>query len=133
VTDSYTPLVLTVDDSRAMRSIIRRILEERGFEVAEAADGVEALEALGRLGAVDAVLLDWNMPNMDGFECLRHIRGDAAYDSTRVVMVTTEAEVDRMVAALDEGADEYLMKPFEHEALVERLEQVGVFPPRGGV
>lgn len=117
----YTPMVLTVDDSRAMRMTIRRYLESAGFEVVEAGDGAEALEVLAATGAVDAVLLDWNMPVMDGFACLRHIRAEPAYDGTKVMMVTTEAEVDRMVAALDEGADEYLMKPFERDALVERV------------
>lgn len=124
-------LVITVDDSRAMRSIIRRILESEGFEVAEAADGLEALEVLSRIGVADAVLLDWNMPNLDGFETLKRIRSEAAWDDTRVVMVTTEAEVDRMIAALDEGADEYLMKPFDPSALVEKLALVGVVPDGG--
>lgn len=117
---------IVVDDSRAMRSILSRILRECGFEVCEAANGQEALEVLGVGGAPALALLDWNMPLMDGFELLTHIRSHRDYDEMRVVMVTTECEPHQMTRALLAGADEYVMKPFTAEMLRDKLALIGV-------
>jgi two-component system chemotaxis response regulator CheY len=117
---------IVVDDSRAMRSILSRILRECGFEVCEAANGQEALEVLGVGGAPALALLDWNMPLMDGFELLTHIRAHRDYDEMRVVMVTTECEPHQMTRALLAGADEYVMKPFTAEMLRDKLALIGV-------
>jgi two-component system chemotaxis response regulator CheY len=117
---------IVVDDSRAMRAILSRILRECGFEVREAANGHEALEVLGKGSAPALALLDWNMPLMDGFELLTHIRAHRDYDEMRVVMVTTECEPHQMTRALLAGADEYVMKPFTAEMLRDKLALIGV-------
>jgi two-component system chemotaxis response regulator CheY len=117
---------LVVDDSRVMRLIVRRVLVDLGFEVTEAGDGVEALERLQADGMPDVVLIDWNMPRMNGLELVRAIRSDRCYDEVRLVMVTTEGEASQMGLALSEGADEYVMKPFTPEVLIDKLALVGV-------
>ena len=119
---------LIVDDSRFVRSFLRRMLEGRGIECAEAADGQAGLDqlhdGLQAGSAFDLALLDWNMPVMDGLEMLKRLRMDG-FDEMKVLMVTTEAENDFIVRALDAGADEYLMKPFDDEALMEKLAMLG--------
>jgi two-component system chemotaxis response regulator CheY len=117
---------LVVDDSRAMRAILTKIMRGLGFEVREASNGREALDGLGRHGAHAVALLDWNMPVMDGFELLKAIRAHHALDDMRVVMVTTECEPIQMTRALLAGADEYVMKPFTAEILHDKLSLIGV-------
>lgn len=119
---------LVVDDSRSMRAIIGKQLRELGFTVQEAAGGQEALAALHAGGPVDLVLLDWNMPEMDGCEVLSLIRSEPRYKSVRVMMVTTESEMSQVAVALEAGANEYLMKPFDRESLVEKLVLLGMDP-----
>jgi two-component system chemotaxis response regulator CheY len=118
---------LVVDDSRAVRIILSRTLRELGFEVREAANGREALEVLGaERAAVRLVLADWNMPEMNGVELVRRLRQDPDFASLVVVMVTTETELDHMAAALEAGANEYVMKPFTKEILLEKLHLAGI-------
>ncbi len=117
---------LVVDDSRAMRAVLTRYLDGLGIEADGAEDGTAALERLESQGPVDLVLLDWNMPGLSGLEVLERIRARQDWDAIAVVMVTTESELERVVAALDAGANEYLMKPFGREALAEKLEIVGL-------
>jgi two-component system chemotaxis response regulator CheY len=118
---------LVVDDSRAVRIILSRTLRELGFEVREAANGREALEVLGaERAAVRLVLADWNMPEMNGVELVRRLRQDPDFASLVVVMVTTETELDQMAAALEAGANEYVMKPFTKEILLEKLQLAGI-------
>ena len=119
---------LVVDDSRSMRAILSKQLKELGFQVAEAPGGVEALRILNEQGAFDLVLLDWNMPEMDGREVLTVIRSESKYASTRVMMVTTESEMSQVSVALEAGANEYLMKPFDRDSLVEKLVLLGLDP-----
>ncbi len=119
---------LVVDDSRSMRAILSKQLRELGFTVVEAPGGTEALRALDRDGPFDLVLLDWNMPEMDGHEVLTLIRSQEAYQSVRVMMVTTESEMSQVSVTLEAGANEYLMKPFDREALVEKLVLLGLDP-----
>jgi len=119
---------LVVDDSRSMRAIIGKQLRELGFTVQEAGGGQEALAALHAGGPVDLVLLDWNMPEMDGCEVLSLIRSEPRYKSVRVMMVTTESEMTQVAVALEAGANEYLMKPFDRESLVEKLVLLGMDP-----
>lgn len=116
---------LIVDDSRAMRAILKRAIGSLGFDISEAEDGCKALEVL-QGGAVDIALVDWNMPNMNGFELLTNLRKDARYSGMRIVMVTTESEMGNMTAAIEAGADEYMMKPFSVDDLRAKLEMVGV-------
>jgi two-component system chemotaxis response regulator CheY len=121
--------VMVVDDSRTIRTIIRRILIELGYEVCEAGNGIEALKVIEvEKAAVKLVLADWNMPEMNGLELLKQLRLDPALSSLKIIMVTTETEMDHMASALEAGADEYVMKPFTKDILVEKLEYVGFAP-----
>ena len=118
---------LVVDDSRAVRMILGRTLKELGFEVCEAANGREALEVIEtEKNAVSLVLADWNMPEINGFDLLKRLRQKPELASLVVVMVTTETELDQMAAALEAGANEYVMKPFTKEILVDKLQLAGV-------
>jgi two-component system chemotaxis response regulator CheY len=118
---------LVVDDSRVVRRAARRMLEAEGFVVEEAEDGAKALERC-RAGLPRAVLLDWNMPVMDGITFLRHLRAEFGPDHPVVVLCTTESEVDRIVTALSEGAQEYMMKPFDEAILHDKLVLAGLLP-----
>jgi two-component system, chemotaxis family, chemotaxis protein CheY len=118
---------LVVDDSRAVRMILGKTLKELGFEVREAANGREALEVIDvEKTAVTLVLADWNMPEIDGLELLKRLRQKPELSSLVIVMVTTETELSQMTAALEAGANEYIMKPFTRDILVEKLELVGI-------
>lgn len=116
---------LIVDDSRFVRGFLRGMLEEKGIECHEAADGQAALDILHQGEAFDLALVDWNMPVMNGLEMLTTIRAEG-YSGLKVLMVTTEAENDFILRALDAGADEYLMKPFDEEALADKLAMLGL-------
>ena len=116
---------LVVDDSRVIRKVARRVLEDIGFEIAEAADGVEAL-AWCRAAMPDAVLLDWNMPVMNGIEFLRHLRQEPGGDAPVVVFCTVENSIDRIRQALDCGANEYIMKPFDKDIVTAKFHEVGL-------
>jgi two-component system chemotaxis response regulator CheY len=115
-----------IDDSRAMRLIIGRTLQGIGFEVVEAANGREGLERLAETPLPDVALVDWNMPELNGLDFVRAVRSDRAYDDVRLMMVTTETELAQMAAALQAGADEYVMKPFTREVLLEKLARLGM-------
>ena len=118
-------LCLVVDDSRVVRKVARRILEDLGFEVAEAGDGVEAL-AWVRTTMPEVVLLDWNMPAMNGLEFLSQLRREPGGEAPRVVFCSVENDLDRIREALEEGADEYIMKPFDGDIVASKLALVGV-------
>lgn len=117
---------LIVDDSRAMRTILGQIVRSLGYQVSEAEDGLDGLARLESGGPVDLALVDWNMPRMDGLEFVRAARGRLDSSGMRIVMVTTETEMERVVAALGEGADEYVMKPFTREVIAQKLEMLGL-------
>jgi len=120
---------LVVDDSRAVRMILAKTLKELGFEVREAANGREALEVIeAEKTAVTLVLADWNMPEINGLDLLKRLRQNPELSRLVVVMVTTETELDQMAVALEAGANEYVMKPFTREILVEKLQLVGIHP-----
>jgi two-component system chemotaxis response regulator CheY len=116
---------LVIDDSKAMRALLGRLLGEIGFSVDDAGNGREGLEHLEKHGAPDVVLVDWNMPEMSGFEFVQAVRANRDYDAVRLIMVTTETEMTRVVKALGAGLDAYVMKPFTKEAVVEQLERIG--------
>jgi two-component system chemotaxis response regulator CheY len=121
------PKALVADDSRAMRMILSKTLAEAGFEVVQAANGREALAIMVREGAsISLALLDWNMPETSGIEVVEKLRSQSAFQGVRLVMVTTETEIEQMARALDAGADEYVMKPFTREALEDKLRMIGV-------
>lgn len=112
---------LVIDDSRTVRAIIGKILRELRMEVAEAGNGREGLEQLHQLPGIELVLVDWNMPEMNGLEFIQAVRAQRAFDPVRIMMVTTETEQDQVIRALNAGANEYLMKPFTREILVAKL------------
>ena len=121
-----TMQALVIDDSKAMRMILKRELVALGFEVFEAGDGQEALSRLAELGAVDVVLVDWTMPGMDGMTFVHQVRAEAAYEEMRVVMITSESDPAQIFHALMAGVDEYATKPITREALAEKLGLVGL-------
>ncbi|CRL60309.1 MULTISPECIES: chemotaxis response regulator CheY [Proteus] len=115
---------LVVDDFSTMRRIVRNLLKELGFtNVEEAEDGADALAKL-RNSAVDFVITDWNMPNMDGLELLKNIRSDAGLAATPVLMVTAEAKKENIIAAAQAGASGYVVKPFTAAILEEKLNKI---------
>jgi len=116
---------LIVDDSRFVRGYLRGLLEEKGIECAEAADGQQGIDHLHTDVNFDLALVDWNMPVMNGLDMLKQLRAEG-YGDVKVMMVTTEAENDFILRALDAGASEYLMKPFDDEALTEKLAMLGL-------
>ena len=117
---------LVVDDSKAMRMIVGRTLKGLGFEVVEACHGRDALERMQESGAFEVALVDWNMPEMNGYEFICAVRADEANSGMQLVMVTTEAEMSQVVKALQAGANEYVMKPFTKEMIEEKLQLLGL-------
>jgi len=118
---------LVVDDSRVIRKVARRILEDMGFEIAEAADGLEAM-AWCRSSMPDAVLLDWNMPAMNGLDFLRQLRKSPGGDQPVVLFCTVENDLEHIAQALESGADEYIMKPFDGDILESKFAEAGLTP-----
>jgi two-component system, chemotaxis family, chemotaxis protein CheY len=116
---------LVVDDSRVIRKVARRILEDIGYEIAEAADGMEAL-AWCRAAMPDAVLLDWNMPVMSGIEFLRRLRAEPDGEAPVVVFCTVENDMAHIREALDAGANEYIMKPFDGDIIAAKFAEAGL-------
>ncbi|MEZ5352680.1 MAG: response regulator [Bryobacteraceae bacterium] len=120
---------MVVDDSRAIRTILSRTLGELGWSVRQARNGREALEVLEQGDhptPVSLILVDWNMPEMNGIDFVRNVRAQERYRQTRLMMVTTETQVEQMAAALEAGADEYVMKPFTPEVIEEKLRVLGL-------
>ena len=118
--------ILVVDDARVIRRVIRQMLETCGFAVDEAEDGVQCLNHCRVHGVPDGIVLDVNMPEMDGITCLQIMRADPAFQDCRVVMCTTQVEIQQIATALSAGANEYVMKPFTEEILREKLRIVGL-------
>jgi two-component system chemotaxis response regulator CheY len=116
---------LVVDDSSVVRKIARRILEGMGFEITEAEDGEKALEVC-KQAMPTAVLLDWNMPVMDGYEFLGNLRHMPGGDAPKVVFCTTENGMEHISRALDAGANEYIMKPFDKDIVAAKFQEVGL-------
>jgi two-component system chemotaxis response regulator CheY len=120
---------IVVDDSRAMRLILRRIVGQVGFEVHEAEDGQVALDLIAGLDkAPDLALVDWNMPVMNGLDFVKAARADERMRDMTLVMVTTESEQSQVARALAAGAHEYVIKPFTSDALLEKLGLLGLVP-----
>ena len=117
--------MLIVDDSRTVRAAARRFLTELGFQVAEAEDGAVAAIACSREMPA-GILLDWNMPNVDGLTFLKQLRAMPGGEAPRVVFCTTEADLTKVAMALETGADEYIMKPFDLTILSDKLTAIGL-------
>lgn len=116
---------LVVDDSRVIRKVARQILEDLHFEIFEAVDGQEALTQC-RAQMPDAILLDWNMPVMNGIEFLRHLRKEKGGDAPVVVFCTTENDINHITEAIQAGANEYIMKPFDREIIETKFVEAGL-------
>ena len=116
---------LVIDDSKAMRCMLGRMLRGLGFEVLEAANGRQGLQRLQESGKIDLALVDWNMPEMNGLEFIRTVRGEHSYDGV-LMMVSNETEMENVVRALAAGANEYVMKPFTQEVILEKLQIFGM-------
>lgn len=116
------PKALVIDDSRAIRMILGKMLVEIGFEVREASNGQEAVDTLKASGPVQLALVDWNMPVMNGLEFVQAVRADNNYDTMQLMMVTTETEAEQIMRALEAGANEYVMKPFTKDVILQKLE-----------
>ena len=120
---------MVIDDSRAMRMILKRMIGKLDFEATEAADGQQALDLLETMPEVpDLALIDWNMPVMNGLEFVTRVRADPRLQSMILVMVSTESEHSQIVRALAAGAHEYVIKPFTENAMVEKLGLLGLLP-----
>jgi two-component system chemotaxis response regulator CheY len=116
--------ILVVDDFSTMRRIVKNVLKQLGFEnLDEAEDGVQALSKL-RSGGYSFVVSDWNMPNMDGLELLKEVRKDPALKDLPILMVTAEAEKDKVVTAIQAGVNNYVVKPFTAEVFKEKMDRV---------
>ena len=115
---------LIVDDSRVIRKVSRHIVEGFGFEVSEAENGLAALDSC-RQAMPDLILLDWNMPVMNGIEFIAALRRQDGGDRPKVVFCTTENDVAHIREAIEAGADEYVMKPFDHDTLQMKLQLIG--------
>ena len=116
--------ILVVDDSAVIRKIARRILDSMRFSTTEANDGREALNACGA-AMPDGILLDWNMPVMDGLTFLKHLRRLPSGQDPKVIFCTTVTDLPHIEQALDAGADEYIMKPFDEAIIRAKLHQTG--------
>lgn len=117
---------IIVDDSKAMRLILKRIVTELGFTAIEAGNGKEALDILVTAGPVELALVDWNMPVMNGYDFVCNVRKLAERKQMRIMMITTETDADHVTKALAAGASEYLMKPFTKEAIADKLTILGL-------
>ena len=122
---------LIIDDSRSMRRILRQIVEPFGFEILEAGNGQEGLDQLVAYGEqIEVCLVDWNMPVMNGLDYVKSVRRQDCYRAIKLMMVTTETEPAQMARALMAGVDEFVMKPFTSEILLEKLRLIGVMMPQ---
>ena len=116
---------LVLDDSRAMRTILKGILSEVGFTVQEAPNVRDALVVLGQGDDFDLALVDWNLPDVEGIEFVREVRAQRRFDRVKLMMVTTETETAQVASAIQAGANEYIMKPFSKQAIAEKLLLLG--------
>ena len=117
---------LLIDDSRAMRRILAKTVAPLGFNILEAGDGQEGLDQWRRNPGIEIVLVDWNMPVMNGLEFVKAVRASEGSDHQKIIMVTTESEPSQMARALMAGVDEFLMKPFTPDMLVDKMNLIGV-------
>lgn len=117
--------VLIIDDSKAMRMILSKILADIGCEVSDAAHGLEALEKIASEGKPDLALVDWNMPEMNGLEFIQAVRAKPDYASISLMMITTESEIENVNAARAAGVNEYIIKPFSTQIILEKLQVMG--------
>ena len=121
---------LIIDDSRAMRRILCGIMKGLGYATIEAGNGIEGLSQLSSNDDIEVALVDWNMPEMNGLEFVKKVRASSEYRKLKMVMVTTETEPTQMARAIMAGVDEFVMKPFTSDMLIEKLRLIGVRMPQ---
>jgi two-component system chemotaxis response regulator CheY len=121
-------LAMIIDDSRTMRFTLNLFMTEFGFEVIEASEGAEALAKLDAGARPDVLLVDWNMPVMDGLTFIKRCRANPEYHDMLLMMLTTESESSRITQALAAGAHEFVIKPFTKDVIADKLRMLGVFP-----
>jgi two-component system chemotaxis response regulator CheY len=117
---------LVVDDSRVIRTIVGRALKELGFHAEEAGNGHEGLERLQQGLIPVVIMVDWNMPQLNGLEMVQAVRTNTKWNGVRLIMITSENELERVQTALEAGADEYIMKPFTKEMIQDKLNLLGI-------
>lgn len=117
---------LVIDDSRSVRRIIGNIMKGLGYDTIEASNGLEGLSQLEAHGLQDIVLVDWNMPEMDGLEFIKAVRAMPAYGDMPIMMITTETEMENISQAFVAGVNEYVMKPFDKDMILEKLQLLGI-------
>jgi len=118
--------ILIVDDSKAMRTFLHHLVQQLQFDSAQAEDGCQALEVLSRTPDFDLALVDWDMPRMNGLEFVKAVRSNARYNHLKLMMVTTQNSMERVVLALEAGATDFLMKPVSQDSLADKLRVLGV-------
>ena len=118
---------LVIDDSRTIRVILGKWLKESGIDVLEAGNGKQALEQMKLHPTIELILVDWNMPEMNGLDFIKAVRAQKVYDRVRILMVTSETESEQVTKALKAGANEYLMKPFSREILIAKLDLLNIY------
>jgi two-component system, chemotaxis family, chemotaxis protein CheY len=118
---------LVIDDARTIRMIIAKILKEIGMEVLEAGNGKQGLEQMKLHPGIELILVDWNMPEMNGLDFIKAVRAQKVFDRVRILMVTSETETEQVTKALKAGANEYLMKPFSREILIAKLDLLSIY------
>ena len=118
--------VLIIDDSRAARMAVVRIMKDLQYDTVEAENGEEAILKLQTEGPFDLAMVDWNMPVMSGYDFVKAVRKNSKYSNLVLIMVTTENEMSQVVKAISAGANEYIMKPFTDEVVLEKLEILGL-------
>lgn len=117
---------LVIDDSRTTRMILKQILKQFGFDVAEAGDGKQALSVLSEMGQPDLILVDWDMPVMNGWEFIQAVRARHEYDGLPLMMITAHTDAESVAQALEAGANEFVMKPFNEDVIREKLLLLGI-------
>lgn len=118
---------LVVDDSKATRFILGKMLKSIGCEIVEAENGQQAIDQLNEHNDCVFALVDWNMPVMTGYEMVQNVRSDNKFDDLKIMMVTTETEMEQVVKAIEAGANEYIMKPFTEDMVLDKLKMLGIY------
>ncbi|MGH1506443.1 MAG: response regulator [Acidimicrobiales bacterium] len=124
-TSSLTLNALVIDDSRAIRRILGSMLVDLGWRTHEAENGRHGLDVLAEAERIDVALVDWNMPEMNGLEFIKAVRADPRWGSLPILMVTSETEFQNMADAMEAGANEYAMKPFDRDVIRDKLSILG--------
>jgi len=118
---------IVVDDSLAARFMITKIVKKVGFDVVEAVNGKDALMKLAENADTCVLFVDWNMPVMNGLDLIKEVRQDPGKEGMKIVMVTTETEMGQVMRALEAGANDYVMKPFTEEVIMDKMKILGIY------